>query len=66
MQFLTLYNCLLAVCIALGGIAGALGSPSRDSGGNSWRGSGSSIPHSRPFYYDAPIRQPGRPQTMYA
>ncbi|KAH8410903.1 hypothetical protein KR222_007611 [Zaprionus bogoriensis] len=67
MQFLVLCTLLVALCAALVGIPRALASPSRDSGGNSWRGSGGgSQPKSRPFIYDAPIRRPGQPTTMYA
>lgn len=65
MQFLHVCSYLLAICVVLGGITGVLGAPSRDSGSNSWRGI-ESRPQSRPFYYDAPIRRPNQPQTMYA
>ncbi|XP_030558554.1 immune-induced peptide 18 [Drosophila novamexicana] len=66
MKFNALCFLLLALIAAFGMLPGAQAEPSRDSGGNSWRGGSQSRPQQRPFYYDAPIRQPGQPRTMYA
>ncbi|XP_017864799.1 PREDICTED: immune-induced peptide 18 [Drosophila arizonae] len=68
MKFIALcFFLLLALIATLGSLPGAVAEPSRDSGGNSWRGGSSGTqPKQRPFIYDAPIRQPGRPQTRYA
>ncbi|XP_034479958.1 immune-induced peptide 18 [Drosophila innubila] len=67
MKFIALCSLLLALCAVIGLLPASSAVPSRDSGGNSWRGgsSGSKI-QQRPFYYDAPIRRPGQPQTRYA
>ncbi|KAH8393229.1 hypothetical protein KR215_000015 [Drosophila sulfurigaster] len=68
MKFITICSLLLVLCAVVGLLPTALATPSRDSGGNSWRGGspGSGRIQNRPFIYDAPIRRPGQPETRYA
>ncbi|KAH8370597.1 hypothetical protein KR093_004268 [Drosophila rubida] len=68
MKFIAICSLLLVLCALLGLLPAASTTPSRDSGGNSWRGGSPGSGHikQRPFIYDAPIRRPGQPQTMYA
>ncbi|KAH8299510.1 hypothetical protein KR044_002153 [Drosophila immigrans] len=68
MKFFAFCSFLVVLCAAVGFLPATSATPSRDSGGNSWRGGspGSGQIKQRPFIYDSPVRQPGRPQTMYA